>query len=62
MLSKSNIDDPYLYVYFQRYIKKGMKVLIIPWSFHLETDYDTYRLGGERYQKLINLFIPYDIS
>ncbi|MGI6782078.1 MAG: Type 1 glutamine amidotransferase-like domain-containing protein [Acholeplasmataceae bacterium] len=62
MMSRSYLDNPYLYLYFQRYIKKGMKVLIIPWSFRPDADYDTYRPGGERYQKLVNQFIPYDIS
>lgn len=61
MLSRSYIDNPYLYLYFKKYIKKGMKVLVIPWSFRPGADYDTYRPGGERYQMLINQFIPYDI-
>jgi peptidase E len=38
-----------------------MKVLVIPWSFYPNSDYDTYRPGGERYQKLVNQFIPYEI-
>lgn len=62
MLSRSYIDNPYLYVYFKKYIKKGMKILVIPWSFYPGSDYDTYRPGGERYQKLVNQFIPYDIE
>ena len=38
LLSRSYIDNPYLYLYFKKYIKKGMKVLVIPWSFY--PDYD----------------------
>lgn len=49
MLSRSYLDNPYLYLYLRRYIKKGMKVLVIPWSFYPNSDYDTYCPGGERY-------------
>ncbi len=62
MLSRSYLDNPYLYLYFKKYIKKGMKVLVIPWSFYPNSDYNTYRPGGERYQKLVTQFIPYDIE
>lgn len=62
MLSRSYIDNPYLYLYFKKYIKKGMKVLVIPFSFYPGDDLNTYRPGGERYQKMINQFIPYDIE
>ena len=39
-----------------------MKVLVIPWSFYPDYDYDNYRPGGDRYNKLIDQFIPYDIE
>lgn len=61
MLSRSYIDNPFIYLYLRKYVKKGMKVLVIPWSFYPNYDYDNYRLGGERYQMLVNQFIPYDI-
>ena len=62
LLSRSFIDNPYLYLYFKKYIKKGMKVLVIPWSFYPGYDYDNYRPGGDRYNKLIDQFIPYEIE
>ena len=62
LLSRSYIDNPYLYLYFKKYIKKGMKVLVIPWSFYPDYDYDNYRPGGDCYNKLIDQFIPYDIE
>lgn len=62
LLSRSFIDNPYLYLYFKKYIKKGMKVLVIPWSFYPGYDYDNYRSGGDRYNKLIDQFIPYEIE
>lgn len=62
LLSRSYIDNPWLYIYFKKYIKKGMRVLVIPWSFYPDYDYDNYRPGGDYYNRLVNQFIPYDIE
>ena len=67
LLSKIEFGFPYVEKWLKNIVKKNMKVVVMPWAFPVELDYDKlnneyFKVGEKKYNKYIKPLIKLGIS